>query len=167
MVLPHFKPGTPFDPLFSLSNGFAGYADQWGGLSRLYRQALGYDDVVQKQSTAYMLGGLAADAHMAIMFAASLRGGRGSLERYKKLEAQAQKDYPKLAGKQHKHHVDPLYMGGPKNGRTVPMDAAYHQYITNFFRQLHAFGSGVVAQKLRQMYMRMVYRKYPLPPPGS
>ena len=49
----------------------------------------------------------------------------------KTLVCEAQRRYPRLAGKIHKHHIWPQYLGGPKSGPTVKIDAAYHQVIHN------------------------------------
>jgi hypothetical protein len=46
----------------------------------------------------------------------------------------------------------------------VPLDAAYHQQITNEFRRLHPYGSEVPSPARVQEIMRQVYDKYPLPP---
>lgn len=76
----------------------------------------------------------------------------------------AQRQYPKKAGKIEEHHIDPLYLGGAKNGPTVPLDAAYHQLITNEFRRLAPYGSEVPSAARVREIMRQVYEKYPLPP---
>ena len=71
--------------------------------------------------------------------------------------------YPKLAGKIQNHHIVPLYLGGAKSGRTVPLDAAYHQLITNAFRGEWAYGQArPSAAKLRGI-LRRVYSALPLP----
>src|SRR5690606_26361734 len=46
----------------------------------------------------------------------------------------AQKQFPNKAGKIEQHHITPKYLGGDPKGPTVPLDAAYHQQITNAFR---------------------------------
>ncbi len=56
----------------------------------------------------------------------------------------------------------PQYLGGPANGATVPLDAAYHQMITNAFRQAWPYGQAVPsAAKLKQI-MNDVYSRFPL-----
>jgi hypothetical protein len=62
------------------------------------------------------------------------------------------------------HHIEPLYLGGPRSGSTAPLNAAYHQLITNEFRRLAPYGSEVPSAARVQETMRQVYEKYPLPP---
>ncbi len=77
----------------------------------------------------------------------------------------AQRIYPNKAGKIEMHHIEPQYIGGPKNGKLVPLDAAYHQVITNEFRNLHPYGIGPIDNPLiRAEIMRQVYSQLPLPP---
>ena len=55
-------------------------------------------------------------------------------------------------------------MGGPSNGKLIPLDAAYHQMITNEFRSHHAFGTRkLLDESVRRSIMQKVYMKYPLP----
>ena len=62
------------------------------------------------------------------------------------------------------HHVEPIYMGGARNGKLIQIDAAYHQMITNEFRSHHAFGiSKMLDEAARRNIMQEVYMKYPLP----
>jgi RHS repeat-associated protein len=82
---------------------------------------------------------------------------------YESLLPEAQAKYQKLAGKIHKHHVDPKYMGGAADGETVDIDAAYHQQITNEFRSSHGYGRGKLSPDKRAKIMNEVYKKYPLP----
>jgi hypothetical protein len=83
---------------------------------------------------------------------------------YDDLVAAAQKQYPKLAGKTQKHHPIPTYIGGDKNQALVPLDAAYHQLITNEFRKLWPYGKGPIKDLTqRQAIVEQVYKKYPLP----
>ncbi|MBB1139573.1 hypothetical protein [Myroides sp. WP-1] len=83
---------------------------------------------------------------------------------YSGLVKSAQKLYPSKAGKIELHHITPKYLGGPKNGPLVPLDAAYHQIITNEFRLLWPYGKGVPSSTQLQYIMKHVYSKYPLPP---
>lgn len=83
--------------------------------------------------------------------------------RYAQLVSEARKLYPKKAGRIEHHHVAPKYLGGDKKGRTVPIDAAYHQLITNEFRRLHPYGSARPTPQRLSELMRQVYSKYPLP----
>ena len=76
-----------------------------------------------------------------------------------------QKLYPKKAGKIELHHPIPKYIGGAKDQALVPLDAAYHQLITNEFRTLWHYGKGIINDlELRQDIIKQVYNKYPLPP---
>jgi hypothetical protein len=84
---------------------------------------------------------------------------------YDDLVRQAERDYPKLAGKEHNHHIDPKYLVIEKNGPTARINAAYHQYITNAFRELWAYGKKSLPspEQLRR-FKEEVYSKFPLPP---
>lgn len=54
---------------------------------------------------------------------------------------------------------------GYDNGVTVPIDAAYHQLITNEFRLRWGYGLGRIENKeYLEQIIREVYDKYPLPP---
>ena len=72
--------------------------------------------------------------------------------------------YPSKAGKIEMHHITPKYLGGGKDGPLVPLDASYHQVITNEFRALWPYGKGVPSATELQDIMKQVYSKYPLPP---
>jgi hypothetical protein len=76
---------------------------------------------------------------------------------------QAQNKYPKKAGKIEEHHIEPKYMGGDPKGTTVPLDGAYHQEITNEFRDLYPYGSGPTTPKQMKEILDQVYGKFPLP----
>jgi RHS repeat-associated protein len=90
---------------------------------------------------------------------------KGGIQYSDDLVRTAQKLYPNLAGKTHLHHITPKYLGGPANGPRVPLDAAYHQQITNGFRQAWPYGQGVIKDPdvLRNV-MDKVYKQFPLPP---
>jgi len=62
------------------------------------------------------------------------------------------------------HHSTPKYLGGAANGPRVPLDAAYHQQITNAFRDAWKYGQAQPPAAQVQQIMRDVYSKYPLPP---
>lgn len=79
--------------------------------------------------------------------------------------AEAKKRFPHLHGKpKQKHHVHPKYLGGPEDGPTVDLDPAYHQLITNAFRQEARYGRRfpLSAEDLQDI-LRKVYSRYPLP----
>jgi RHS repeat-associated protein len=82
---------------------------------------------------------------------------------YADLVKSAQEQYPNKAGKIEYHHIDPKYMGGDINGPTVPLDASYHQVITNEFRSYHGYGKGTLNETDRTIIMNKVYSKYPIP----
>lgn len=88
---------------------------------------------------------------------------RGGLKYSDDLVKAAQKLYPNKAGKIELHHITPKYLGGAKNGPLVPLDASYHQVITNEFRALWSYGKGVPSASELQNIMKQVYSKYPLP----
>ncbi len=75
----------------------------------------------------------------------------------------AQARHPSKAGKIEYHHIVPKYLGGDPKGRTVPIDAAYHQDITNAFREFHPYGSPLPSPERLEETMRIVYERYPLP----
>lgn len=76
----------------------------------------------------------------------------------------AQDAYPNKAGRIENHHIAPKYLGGDPNGPTVPLDGAYHQMITNAFRNEVPYGSGPVSSEELQQIMNKVYSQFPLPP---
>jgi RHS repeat-associated protein len=79
------------------------------------------------------------------------------------LIGEARSLYPGKAGKVELHHITPRYLGGAKNGALAPLDAAYHQQITNEFRRQWPYGGARPdAQQLDEV-MQKVYEKYPLP----
>jgi hypothetical protein len=92
---------------------------------------------------------------------ADTAGGRKA---YSRAVAQAEKQYPKLAGKIQQHHIEPKYMGGAANGATTPVNAAYHQQITNAIRDKWAYGQGPLEESLRKVFLNQVYTNLPLPP---
>ena len=77
----------------------------------------------------------------------------------------AQKRYPRKAGKIENHHVDPMFLGGAKDGLTIPLDAAYHHLITNEFRTLWGHGRTTPTTRELEELMRQVYETFPLPGP--
>jgi hypothetical protein len=74
----------------------------------------------------------------------------------------AQKLYPQKAGKTEWHHPIPKYLGGAKNQRLFPLDAAYHQQITNAFRAEWGYGSLKPNPQQLQKILNNVYNKFPL-----
>ena len=82
---------------------------------------------------------------------------------YQKLLKEAQERYPNKAGHMQLHHIDPKYMGGNPNGPLINLDGAYHQLITNEFRKFYPYGIGPLNITERELIMRQVYMKYPLP----
>lgn len=77
--------------------------------------------------------------------------------------AAAQAKYPNKAGRIEQHHVDPKYLGGDPRGPRVPLDAAYHQEITNAFRDLWPYGGRKPTPAELEQIKRQVYDRFPLP----
>jgi RHS repeat-associated protein len=78
--------------------------------------------------------------------------------------ADAQKQFPNKTGAQD-HHITPKYLGGDPNGPTVPLDSAYHQQITNAFRELWPYGTGnLPTPEQLQQIMDQVYNQFPITP---
>ncbi len=71
--------------------------------------------------------------------------------------------YPNKVGRYEEHHVEPVYLGGPRNGETVRIPAPYHQVITNEFRSLRGYGLGYPSQSELEAIKNSVYSKFPLP----
>jgi RHS repeat-associated protein len=88
----------------------------------------------------------------------------GVIKSYDDFVKEAQRLYPNKAGKIELHHITPKYLGGSKNGAVVPLDASYHQVITNEFRSLWPYGNGIPSATELKNIMNQVYAKYPLPP---
>jgi len=61
------------------------------------------------------------------------------------------------------HHVHPKYIIGFDDHIVVPIDAAYHQMITNEFRRQWGYGQGPKPGGWDDLF-GTVYDKYPLPP---
>lgn len=86
-------------------------------------------------------------------------GRRSAGSSFDNLVRAAQQQFPSKAGIIQQHHVVPKYLGGAANGKTVPLDAAYHQQITNEFRRLWPYGGkNPTAQELERV-MRQVYER--------
>lgn len=75
----------------------------------------------------------------------------------------AQQLYPSKAGKTELHHIVPKYFGGDSKGLVVPLDAAYHQVITNEFRRLYPYGQHPPSLEQLGKILESVYNKCPLP----
>jgi hypothetical protein len=85
-------------------------------------------------------------------------------QRFDRGLAEARQKFPHLQGKPpQEHHVHPKYLGGPQEGPTVNVDPAYHQLITNEFRNEYAYGQGVPTLDEQSRIIKKVYSKYPLP----
>jgi hypothetical protein len=75
----------------------------------------------------------------------------------------AERLYPKLANKWNYHHVIPMYLGGPANGPLVRIPAAYHQLITNAFRNRWPYGTGRFPDPGTLIrILKEVYNSYPI-----
>lgn len=92
-----------------------------------------------------------------------LRAVQWARERYAKALQDARARYPAQQGYQ-EHHFIPLYLGGPRNGVTYRLQAAYHQAITQEFRRLWSYGRGELPRPEElQGLLTEVYSKYPIP----
>ncbi len=86
---------------------------------------------------------------------------------YDALVEAAKNKYPKKANlPDESHHIDPKYLGGDPNGPTVPLNPAYHQEITNAFRNEKAYGTvkRALSPEELQRVKNIVYGEFPLPP---
>ncbi len=84
-------------------------------------------------------------------------------ELYEQGMKEAQNKFPDLFGKSlQEHHVIPKYLGGPKEGKTVQVDRAYHQLITNAFREEFTYNQGFPNAARLAKILEKVYSRYPL-----
>ena len=87
----------------------------------------------------------------------------GQSSKIKRLVAEANRAFPKKAARPDEwHHIHPKYLGGPASGRQVRIPAAYHQRITNAFREAAPYGRARPAASQVKRIMNDVYRKYPI-----
>jgi hypothetical protein len=92
-----------------------------------------------------------------------IRAVQWARERYAQALQEARSRYPGHQGYQ-EHHFIPLYLGGPRNGATYRLHAAYHQAITQEFRRLWSYGRGELPRPEElQRLLTEVYSKYPIP----
>jgi RHS repeat-associated protein len=82
--------------------------------------------------------------------------------RVAKLTQMAREMYPGKAGRFETHHIWPQYLGGPNSGPTWRIDAAYHQLITNAFREAWPYGGVPPSPQRAQQIIVNVYKKYPI-----
>ena len=75
---------------------------------------------------------------------------------------QAQEMYPNKAGQIEGHHIVPQYLGGPADGPIANIDGAYHQLLTNAFRQQWAYGQGIPSLDELTQILSNVYGDVPL-----
>jgi hypothetical protein len=83
---------------------------------------------------------------------------------YDQLVADARIKYPNSPAGTQNHHITPQYLGGPANGPTVPIDAAYHQQITQAFKRAYPYSQPEPDPATLRRIMQDVYKQYPLPP---
>jgi hypothetical protein len=75
---------------------------------------------------------------------------------------EAQERYPNSEGYEN-HHFVPLYMGGPKDGKTYRIPTAYHKAITQAFRERWKYRQGHPRPERLQEILVQVYSQYPIP----
>lgn len=148
-------------------NGIAGVSDAATfGATNWVREQLGINDEITDCNPFYGYGEYAAYGLGAggLVKYGLRRLGKEAASQYDDLLRAARQQYPKKAGRIENHHIEPLYMGGARNGSTAALDAAYHQKITNEFRRLHPYGSSNPSAARLAEIMEDVYRQFPLPP---
>ena len=92
-----------------------------------------------------------------------LRALQWARARYPHALQEARSRYPDHQGYQ-EHHLVPIYLGGPRNGTTYRLHAAYHQAITQEFRRLWSYGRGELPMPAElQGLLVEVFSKYPIP----
>lgn len=84
-------------------------------------------------------------------------------ERYSQAKAEAEAKYPGKVGLYEWHHFWPIYLGGPRDGPMFRVPAAYHQLITNAFREHYPYGQPKPNAGDAQIIMMKVYARYPIP----
>ena len=83
---------------------------------------------------------------------------------YKQRMIEAKRQFPNLFGQSpHDHHVIPKFLGGPESGKTVKIDPAYHQLITNAFREEFPYKQPYPPVKRLLEILETIYSRYPLP----
>jgi hypothetical protein len=75
----------------------------------------------------------------------------------------AKEEYPNKANlPDEAHHIEPQFLGGDPKGATVSLPSAYHQLITNAFRDQWPYGAGdIPLEHELQDIMNEVYNIYP------
>ena len=116
-------------------------------------------DAATNAASAIPLGG--ASIKIAASIGKEVHAVQGAAK-IARLTEHAKTLYPKLAkAADQMHHVIPKYLGGAANGLRVKLPAAYHQLITNAFRELAPYGKkfeGSVTEIVKE-----VYERFPLP----
>jgi RHS repeat-associated protein len=102
----------------------------------------------------------AADVTMSVV----AKSAPGEAALFEDLVAAAQKAFPDKAGRTELHHITPKYLGGNPKGPLAPLDAAYHQQITNAFRRRAPYNKPKPSSEDLQQIMKDIYSQYPLPP---
>lgn len=76
---------------------------------------------------------------------------------------EAERLYPEKVGQYQDHHFWPLYLGGPRDGKTYRIPSPYHQLITNAFRSRNPYGQEPLSREAAMKIMTEVYSEYPIP----
>ena len=75
----------------------------------------------------------------------------------------ARQRYPNEPRRMERHHLIPRYLGGARNGLICPLDAAYHESITQGIRQQYKFGGQRPPMDELQQFLKSFYGSNPLP----
>ncbi len=89
--------------------------------------------------------------------------GQTLRDRYWRLKAEAEQRYPDKRGQYQAHHFFPMYLGGKENGQTYRLPAAYHQLLTNAFRQKWPYGQRHPSEQRAREILLDVYSEFPIP----
>ena len=112
------------------------------------------------------MSSLAACAQTELAFAC-VKTGLIDKNQFNRIVINADKMYPKKAGKLENHHIIPKFMGGLERGPTVLIPASYHQLITNAFRREFSKEKGLSSKNLLQeeaeRIMKKIYGTFQLP----
>ncbi|MBU1260277.1 MAG: RHS repeat-associated core domain-containing protein, partial [Planctomycetes bacterium] len=118
--------------------------------------------------TGYVAGAASAGAVAVEVLGLNITLGSGTVASknatsLEQLVSNAKKAYPGKAGIMENHHIMPKYLNGATGGPTTKLNAAYHQQITNAFREVAPYGRPKPSPAQLHQIMNDVYSKYPVP----